>query len=295
LIVTDEVYKQQIMTAPRGKLIAIGGAEKRLRKGQEDASMPDDCILRRILREAGGKSARIEVITTASAYPQQRGEEYRLSFERIGCSNTGVMHIRGRKEMDGDCFRRLAQCDCVFFTGGTQRRISTVFHQTSFLDVLRKRYREEGLLVAGTSAGAMAMGQIMIYKGTAMTTHLKGSVKTTHGLNLHDGLVFDSHFERSGRFARLAQIIALHPSHIGIGLGEDTAVVISGGNFMEVTGSGWVTIVDGGGIGHCNIGDAPNGTSPSIENIKVHIAANGNGYVIDERKFVGEGLKGIGN
>lgn len=276
------------MKAPRGKLIAIGGAEKRLRKGQEDASIPEDCILHRIVSEAGGKGARIEVITTASAYPQQRGEEYRLSFERIGCPNTGVLHIRSRKDMDEDCFRRLAHCDCVFFTGGTQRRLSTVFHKTPFLDILRKRYRDEGLLVAGSSAGAMAMGEIMIYKGTAMHTHLKGSVKTTHGLNLHDGLIFDSHFERSGRFARLAQLIALNPSNIGIGLGEDTAVVISEGNFMEVIGSGWVTILDGSGIGHCNIIDTLDGTSPSIENIKVHIGAQGSGYVIDGRRFVGK-------
>jgi cyanophycinase len=280
------------MTAPRGKLIAIGGAESRLRNGQLDVSMPEDCILRRVVREAGGKGARIEVITTASAYPQQRGEEYRLSFERIGCRNTGIMHIRSRKDMDEDCLSRLSRCDCIFFTGGTQRRLSTVFHKTPFLDMLRKRYREEGLLVAGTSAGAMAMGEIMIYKGTAMHTHLKGSIKTTHGLNLHDGLIFDSHFERSGRFARLAQIIAMNPSSIGVGLGEDTAVVISGGNFMEVIGSGWVTIMDGSAIGHCNIGDAPDGTSPSIENIKVHIGARGNGYFIDERKFVSS-VRGI--
>jgi cyanophycinase len=274
------------MKAPKGRLIAIGGAEARLRKGQENTPIPENGILHRIVREAGGTEARIEIVTTASAYPQQRGEEYRLSFERTGCRHTGVMHIRSRRDMDEDCLRRLALCDCVFFTGGTQRRLSTVFHQTPFLDLLRKRYRGEGLLVAGTSAGAMAMGEIMIYKGTAMYTHLKGYIKTTHGLNLHDGLVFDSHFERSGRFARLAQIIALNPSCIGIGLGEDTAVVISEGNFMEVIGSGWVTIIDGSSIGHCNIGDTPNGTSPGIENLKVHICAKGNGYVIGERKYV---------
>lgn len=277
------------MTTPKGRLIAIGGAEKRIRRGGEDASLPEDCILRRVALEAGGKKARIEVITTASAYPQQRGEEYRLSFERIGCPNVGVLHIRSRGDIDGDAFRRLSACDCIFFTGGTQRRLSTVFHKTAFLDLLRKRYREEGLLVTGTSAGAMAMGEVMIYKGTAMQTHLKGSIKTIHGLNLHDGIVFDSHFERSGRFARLAQIIALHPPSIGIGLGEDTAVVIAEGNFIEVIGSGWATILDGSGIGHCNITDTPDGTSPSIENLRVHIAAAGTKYVIDERRFVGAG------
>jgi cyanophycinase len=126
----------------------------------------------------------------------------------------------------------------------------------------------------------------MIYEGNAMRAHLKGEVKLTRGLGFIDNVIFDSHFEKRGRFVRLAQAVAANPGCIGIGLGEDTGMLIKNGDWMEAIGSGLVIIIDGHDIFHSNIADIPEGNPISIEAIKVHFCAKGNGFIVSERKFV---------
>ena len=174
------------------------------------------------------------------------------------------------------------------FTGGNQLRLSVTDGGTAFLSILKKRYQEENIVIAGTSAGAMAMGHTMIYEGNAARAHLKGEVKMTTGLGFINSVIFDSHFEKRGRFARLAQAIATNPSCIGIGLGEDTGMLVTEGNKMEAIGSGLVMIIDGHDILHSNIADIPEGNPISIENLKVHFCEHGNGYLLNERKFIME-------
>jgi cyanophycinase len=130
------------------------------------------------------------------------------------------------------------------------------------------------------------MSNTMIYEGNATTAHLKSEVKITTGLGFMDDVVFDSHFEKRGRFGRLAQAIATNPAAIGIGLGEDTGMLIMEGNIMEAIGSGMVMIIDGRDIRHNNIADIPDGNPISVENIKVHFCEKGNGYLLKERKFI---------
>jgi cyanophycinase len=178
------------------------------------------------------------------------------------------------------------------FSGGNQLRLSTIYGGTRFLEIVLDRYTEEkNFVVAGTSAGAMAMSNTMIYEGNAFTAHLKSEVKITTGLGFMDDVVFDSHFEKRGRFGRLAQAIASNPSAIGIGLGEDTGMFIKEGNVMEAIGSGLVMIIDGHEIRHSNIADIPDGNPISVENIKVHFCEKGNGYLLKERKFIADILK----
>src|SRR5690606_22247700 len=148
-----------------------------------------------------------------------------------------------------------------------------------------KRYQEEYFVISGTSAGAMAMSRTMIYEGNAAAAHLKGEVKITTGLGLVDEVIIDSHFDKRGRFMRLAQAVAANPGAIGIGLGEDTGIIIREGHFMEAIGSGGVIIIDGRSVGHNNIGDAEFNQPISVENLKVHIMEKGNAYDIKERKF----------
>lgn len=174
------------------------------------------------------------------------------------------------------------------FSGGNQMRLSVTDGGTEFLAIMKKRYMEEDFLIAGTSAGAMAMGKTMIYEGNATRAHLKGEVKITSGLGFIDSIIIDSHFEKRGRFGRLAQAVATNPSSIGIGLGEDTGMLITEGNKMEAIGSGLVVIVDGHEILHSNIADIPEGNPISIENLKVHFCEKGNGYIISDRKFLME-------
>ena len=288
------------MQIAKGKLIAIGGAEDKgteLDNGEiirNNLNFFERGILRRIVLEAGGSLSRIEVITTASMIPYEVGDKYMDAFGKIGSTNVGVMHIRNRADVANEEYLdRIKQCNAVMFSGGNQLRLSSIFGGTALLDnLLHRLAEEENFLIAGTSAGAMAMSNTMIYEGNASQAHLKGQVKITTGLGFMDDVIFDSHFEKRGRFGRLAQAVAGNPSCIGIGLGEDTGMLITGSNKMEAIGSGLVIIVDGHDVRHSNIADIPDGCPISIENLKVHFCEKGNGYLLNERKFIPEVSEG---
>jgi cyanophycinase len=284
------------MQFAKGKLLAIGGAEDKgtdLEAGdilRNNLNFFELGILRRIVEEMGGPTTRIEVITTASMIPHEVGDNYLNAFGKIGCTDVGVLNIRNRADtLNEEFLERIRHCDAVMFSGGNQMRLTSTFGGTEFLQILLQRYNEESdFLVAGTSAGAMAMSNTMIYEGNATKAHLKGEVKITTGLSFMRDVIFDSHFEKRGRFGRLAQAIATNPACIGIGLGEDTGMLITDGNKMEAIGSGLVIIVDGHDIRHSNIADIPDGNPISIENLKVHFCEKGNGYMVKERLFIPE-------
>jgi len=288
------------MSIPKGKLIAIGGAEDKGTHPEKETfyhatnlNFFERGILRRIVEEAGGPSARIEIVTTASVIPYEVGENYLDAFGKIGCVNIGIMHIRTRDDaMQEEYIERIKTCDCVMFSGGNQLRLTAVFGGTEFLRICKQRYQSDSFVIAGTSAGAMAMSNTMIYEGNATRAHLKGEVKITTGLGFMSNVIFDSHFEKRGRFVRLVQAVSANPSSIGIGLGEDTGMLITEGNKMEAIGSGLVIIIDGHEIRHSNIADIPEGNPISVENLKVHFCEKGNGYLVNERKFMMESVAG---
>ncbi len=279
---------------PLGKLFAIGGAEDKgvdLERGEivrNNLNFFELGILRRIVEEAGGPDKKMEVITTASMIPYEVGENYLNAFGKIGCTNIGIMPIRNRADaMNTEYIERIRNCGVVMFSGGNQLRLSATFGGTEILQIILQRYQEEeNFVIAGTSAGAMAMSNTMIYEGNAARAHLKGEVKITTGLGFMDDVIFDSHFEKRGRFGRLVQAIASNPQCLGIGLGEDTGMLITEGNKMEAIGSGLVIIIDGFDIRHNNIADIPEGNPISVENLKVHFCEKGNGYLLDERTFL---------
>jgi cyanophycinase len=283
------------MSLPAGKIIAIGGAED---KGTElengdmqrgNLNFFELGILRRIVEEVGGPLSQIEVITTASTIPYEVGNNYLNAFGKIGCTNIGLMHIRNREDaMKVGYIDRILTCNGIMFSGGNQLRLSATFGGTEFLKIMHARYRDENFVIAGTSAGAMAMSNIMIYEGNAVRAHLKGEVKITTGLGFIDSAIIDSHFEKRGRFNRLAQAVATNPSCVGIGLSEDTGMLLTAGHRLEAIGSGLVIIIDGQNILHSNIADIPEGNPISIENLKVHFCEKGNGYDLKERKFLVE-------
>lgn len=287
------------MSYPKGKLIAVGGAEDKgtdLEKGEirrNNLNFFELEILRRIVAEAGGPDARIEVVTTASMIPTDVGQNYLNAFTKIGCTNVGLMSIRDRADAYKDEYTdRLLNCAAVMFSGGNQLRLTATFGGTQLLKILLNRFQNEPFVVAGTSAGAMAMSNTMIYEGNAAQAHLKGEVKITTGLGFIDDVIIDSHFEKRGRFGRLAQAVATNPSCIGIGLGENTGMLITDGNMMEAIGSGLVMVLDGHEIRHSNIADIPEGNPISIENLKVHFCEKGNGYLLNERTFMMEAREG---
>ncbi|MBK5284379.1 MAG: cyanophycinase, partial [Bacteroidia bacterium] len=251
--------------------------------------------LSRVLAEMGGHDSRVEIITTASSIPEEVGDNYQKAFEKLGAKNTGVINITQREETSNrDYIERLKKCDGILFSGGNQLRLSTIFGGTEILSILEERYLNEEFVIAGTSAGAMAMSNTMIYQGSSSGALFKGAVKTTTGLAFIREVIIDSHFDKRGRFGRLAQAVACNPSCTGMGLGEDTGVLITNGNHLEAIGSGLVIILDGHDMRHSNIADLQEGSPISIENLIVHVMVKGNGYILSERKFLSDVNQPVG-
>jgi cyanophycinase len=280
------------MIVPKGILISIGGS---VDKGTSDESeyekinklnFFEEGILRRILSEMKRETSHVEVITTASEIPEEVGQNYIDAFARLGCTTVGVIHIKNREDaLKGEYIDRIRKADGVMFTGGNQLRLTSIFGGTEFLKVLHERYQHEKFVIAGTSAGAMAMSNTMIYEGASHEALLKGKVKITTGLAFLADVIIDSHFVKRGRFGRLAQAVCCNPGCIGIGLGEDTGVLVRNGNELEAIGSGLVLIFDGHDIRHCNITEIEDGMPISIEHMIVHVLAKQNHYLLKERKF----------
>ncbi len=279
-------------TIPKGKLISIGGNED---KGTEpergfhnrnNLNFFELQILQRIKDEMQSANPHIEVITSASNIPQEVGENYEYAFHKLGVEKVGMMHIRNREDAQNPEFiERIKAADGVMFTGGNQMRLSMIFGGTEILGILHHRYETENFVIAGTSAGAMAMSNTMIYEGIPGEALLKGQVKITTGLGFMKDVIIDSHFVKRGRFGRLAQAVASNPQCIGIGLGEDTGVLVTEGSKLEAIGSGLIIIFDGHNIRYTNIADIQEGSPISIENLIVHVLSKGNHYYLKERKF----------
>lgn len=277
---------------PKGVLIPVGGAEDKgtdLEAGiieRNRLNFFELGILKNVSDRLPSLDSRIEVITTASSIPEEVADNYISAFHKLGCTNVDHMYIRNREDVPA-YLERLNACDAVMFSGGNQLRLSSIFGGTPFLDVLKDRYQNENFVIAGTSAGAMAMSNNMIYEGNAGRAHLKGEVRMTSGLGFINGVIIDSHFDKRGRFSRLAQAVSANPGAIGIGLGEDTGIIVRGGEEIEAIGSGAVTIVDGRNIQFNNIADIEFGTPISVEHIIVHILSKSNTYNIRSHIYTG--------
>lgn len=278
---------------PKGKLIAIGGNEDKGTVPEAghtakvfQGSFIEEGILKRVVDEIGGTGSRLAVITSASSIPVEVGHNYVEAFARLGLNDVDVLDIRERSQVKPDMIKRLAKADGVMMSGGNQLRLTTIFGGTAFLELMKRRYQEEaGFVVAGTSAGAMCMSSTMIYQGHSSSGLVKGGVKMTTGAALIHDVIIDSHFVERGRFSRLSQAVASNPNAIGIGLGEDTGVVITDADMLETIGSGQVMIFDGHDISYSDYADVEEGEPFSIEGMKVHIISKGHSYSVKQRVF----------
>lgn len=280
---------------PQGKLIVVGGAvdkgsftEKNDEKEIElNFNFFERGILRRIITESELKiESRIEVITTASQIPEEVGHEYVKAFNYLGALNIGVIGIKSREEANAkDVTDRLAKAHIVIFTGGDQLRLTSILGGTAFHKMLLAKYHDEPVVIAGTSAGAAACSNNMIYQGSATEALLKGEVKITSGLGLINNVIIDTHFVHRGRIGRLFQAVVSNPMVLGIGLGEDTGLLITDGKKMEAIGSGLVILVDGRYINDTNLTEIELGEPISIEHLVVHVMAKGSLYDLDNQKL----------
>ncbi|MEX2230646.1 MAG: cyanophycinase [Cyclobacteriaceae bacterium] len=280
---------------PKGKLIVVGGAvdkgsftEKIDEKGiLKNFNFFEQGILRRIITESRlNGDSRIEVITTASQIPEEVGHEYQKAFNYLGAMNLGLLGIKTREEANAqEVNDRMAQADIVMFTGGDQLRLTSILGGTAFHRSLLAKYHSEDVVIAGTSAGAAACSHNMIYQGSATEALLKGQVMITSGLGFINHVIIDTHFVHRGRIGRLFQAVVGNPMVLGIGLGEDTGLLILNGKKMEALGSGLVILVDGRFIHDTNLTEIELGEPISIEHLVVHVMAKGSLYDLETHKL----------
>ena len=263
-----------------GKLVIIGGAvdkgsfnEENPVKNLANLNLFETGILRRIIKESKHhEDSRIEVITTASVIPREVGPQYVKAFEYLKAKNVGLMHIERREQtFEKEIIERIQAADVVMFTGGDQLRLTSILGGTKLHDIILDKFRNEEFIYAGTSAGAAAASNNMIYQGSSHEALLKGEVKITSGLGLIHNVTIDTHFVQRGRIGRLFQAVVGNPRVLGIGLGEDTGLLITSDNKMEAIGSGLVILVDGRHIMDTNLTQVEMGRPISINNLIVHV------------------------
>jgi cyanophycinase len=209
---------------------------------------------------------------------------YDAAFKKLGIDTVEHFDIIHREEADTqEVMDKLAQCAGIFFTGGDQLQLTSRLGGTDFLNTIKERYFSEPFVVAGTSAGAMALSNIMISGGSATKAHLKGRVKISIGFNFLDNVIIDTHFNARGRFNRLAQVVATQPAMLGIGLEDDTGIIIRQGSESQIIGYGTVTILDGKHISDTNITTINNDHAISLKNMLVHLLCKNDTYNIKSR------------
>lgn len=256
-----------------GPLIVIGGAEDK--RGE--------CrILREFLRLGGGTHARVLVMTVATELPIEVGMDYVEVFKSLGAEDVRTFDVSQRDAANKDsAVQFIRDATCIFFTGGDQLRITKLLGGTRVDAALHDAFAR-GCTLAGTSAGASMMSSTMIVEGEAQTNPRKSVVDMAPGMEFVDGVVIDQHFAQRGRLGRLLSAVAQYPHHLGLGVDEDTAVVIQRGA-LRVIGRGAVSIVDAGALTHSNLEMAQGDESLALCGIHLHILPDGYGFQLRTR------------
>lgn len=263
---------------PEGILLVIGGHKDKGKDGQTNKE-----ILKSFVEMAGGKDATIEVITTASSDGAERFQTYLEAFRSLGATNVGHIHHNKRYEaLQDNAIERLSRATAVFFAGGDQLKLTAIYGGTPLLTELKNRYIGEPVVIAGTSAGAMALSTPMIYAGSKEDQLVVGNVKITTGLEFLKDVCIDTHFVDRGRFVRMAQVVATNPTSIGLGIEEDTALVIRNGRDATVIGNGVVIVIEGFKISDSDIIVFDSHQPVYIDNLTVRILARDNKYCIPQ-------------
>jgi cyanophycinase len=276
---------------PKGKLLIIGGAED---KGDDDEIVAHDNadhnieryqILKTLL--SASKNKKMEIITTGSTVQHEVKNVYQKAFLKIGHENPGFISINNKIEArNKNYLERIEDAEVIFFTGGDQVRLSTILGGTKLIDLIKRKYIEDkSFLIAGTSAGAMVMSDVMITDGGRKEVIIDQDLKTSSGFNILHNCIIDTHFIKRGRFSRLAHAVIRNPDQLGIGLGENSALIIKHGTDAVCTGSGMVVIIDGKNIRQTNIAVAQTEDSIFVENLKVHILVKGCRFSIKSRRL----------
>jgi cyanophycinase len=258
--------KESPSSSKEGTLVVIGGHEDK----------EGECIiLKEVARLLGG--GKLVISTIASEEPEGYYESYQKAFKKLNVTDLAELYVGDRNEsLDKEKLRVLDDAAGVYFTGGDQLRISSQIGDTPFETQVWNIYREGGV-IAGTSAGASAMAEVMLVRGTSNESHKIGDLHVAPGLGFVPNVIIDQHFAERGRIGRLLGAIALNPRILGIGIDEDTAILVHPGRF-SVIGNGAVYIVDGATVTQSNIAEAEPESRLSIFGVKMHVLSSGDSF-----------------
>jgi cyanophycinase len=257
---------------PRGCLIIIGGGEDK---------KDDRVILREVARHIRG--GKLVLATVASHQPEGYFADYEAGFKDLDVGELVELYVEDRHEaMDREKLSVLDDAAGIFFSGGDQLRITSQIGDTGIEAKVRGIY-ERGGVVAGTSAGASVMSETMLVKGASKETHRIGDLHMAPGMGLIRNVIIDQHFAERGRMGRLLGAVAHNPRVLGLGIDENTAVVVEDDTFT-VIGSGGVYVVDGTDVTYCNVAEARADCALSMHDVRVHVLSSGDGFDLKTRK-----------
>ena len=260
------------MTDKAGPLIIIGGHEDKT---------GDRTILKEVARRLRG--GRLVIATVASHEPKGYFEGYQDAFRELGATDLVELYVEDRAEtLTTATLAALEGAAGVFFTGGDQLRISSQIGDTPVERAVRAIHAKGGV-IAGTSAGASAMSDTMLVRGSSGESHRIGDLHMAPGLGLVQGVIIDQHFAERGRIGRLLGAVAQNPRVLGVGIDEDTAIVVENDGFT-VIGRAGVYVVDGSGVTHSNIAEAKPDRALSIYDVRMHVLSAGDRFSLDNRR-----------
>jgi cyanophycinase len=258
-------------------LFIIGGAEDRVGKAS---------LLRQFVKLSGGRRGRLVLIPTASSFQQEVTSAYTEVFTRLGAPGLDVVNPATRADAhDPVAVAAIDAASGIFMSGGSQLRLSQLLPGTPVGDALHRAH-ERGAVVGGTSAGASIMSDFMISMGDEGVTPRQRASQITAGLGLIRGVVVDQHFDQRARYGRLMSVIATSPHLLGIGIDEDTAIIVADRGEFTVLGSGAVFVVD------CRsaVTDAPDaapGAPVLVSGATVHSLPAGSTFDLMHRTLTG--------
>jgi cyanophycinase len=273
----------------KGTLIIIGGHEDKGEIAGENLTIHKKKktqshfeILGKLISKIPRAHHIIEIIASASSIPIEVQELYINSYKREGFTHVGIIKVETLEDANNpEAIKKVRGAHAVFFTGGDQNKLVSLLGGTTLLAAIKHKYNnDKNFIVGGTSAGAMAIPETIITGGIIREALYKDDMKLAKGLGLIDHIIVDTHFIKRGRFARLAHAVTMQSNCLGIGLEEDTALMISEGINVECIGSGMVVLIDGSEIKSTNISAVNDSTAIVVENLKVSILAEKSRYVI---------------
>jgi cyanophycinase len=255
--------------------MAIGGAEDKIR---------ERVILRVFVEAAGGPDANLVVLATASEVAET-GDRYAALFESLRADTVEVLRVRSRADAlaaGSGVLDLLEFASGLFLTGGSQLRISAALGGTAMAEAIRRRHAE-GMVVAGTSAGAAVLSEHMISMGDSGATPRRRLVQMAQGLGLAPDLVIDQHFRQRDRLGRLVTALSYNPEPLGVGIDEDTAALIDADGILRVLGSGAVTVLDASGMRYTDSSEVRRGQALAMLGLKLDFLTSGCRYDVRQR------------